>query len=153
MKPCGGRLTPESAGTVVAPGRFVIPLRLGAPFLLTLALVATSGCGTVGRVGDLFVSGGGTVLREALRAGDMPRPAALLGAPAGENLWAHAVTAPGVLSVLPAETSVGWATVFTGETPARSGDALRAWMTAAVGPGPTQLDVMPLVLVLLLGTP
>ncbi len=118
-----------------------------------LGLVMLSGCGTIGRVGELFVSGGETVLRdplrpvrggprvlvvaldgvgearlrEALAAGDMPRLAALLGPPAGDNLWTHAVEAPGVLSVLPAETSAGWAAVFTGATPARSGIPGNEW--------------------------
>lgn len=122
---------------------------------LTLLLVfaALSGCGVTARVGELFLAGGeatlreplrpirGTtrvlvlaldgvgdgVLREALAAGEMPRLAELLGAPVGENLWANAYAAPGVMSVLPAETSGGWAAVFTGEPPARSGVPGNEW--------------------------
>ena len=112
-----------------------------------------SGCGVSSRVGELFLAGGertlreplrpvrGTtrvlvlaldgvgdgVLREALAAGEMPHLAGLLGAPQGENLWANAYAAPGVMSVLPAETSGGWAAVFTGETPARSGIPGNEW--------------------------
>ncbi len=124
---------------------------------LSLLALLASGCGTFGasaaRVGELFVAGGertlrddlrpirGTtrvlvigldgvgdgVLREAIASGEMPRLSALLGAPQGENLWAHAYAAPGVMSVLPSETSGGWAAVYTGATGAQSGVPGNEW--------------------------
>lgn len=68
------------------------------------------------------------MLREALAAGDLPRTAALLGAPTDSaGVWAHAYAAPGVLSVLPSETAVGWSALFTGAPPAVNGVVGNEW--------------------------
>jgi hypothetical protein len=60
-------------------------------------------------------------LLSVVTSGRTPHLGALLGAPLGEGLFAHGYAARDVLSVLPSTTLAAWASVFTGEPPARTG--------------------------------
>lgn len=66
-------------------------------------------------------------LRRALASGAMPRTAALLGRETAPRVYEHAWAAPGVLSILPSTTYAAWASVFTGEPPARTGVPGNEW--------------------------
>src|SRR5687768_919629 len=66
-------------------------------------------------------------LRRALAGGGMPRAAALLGRETSPRVYEHAWAAPGVLSILPSTTYAAWASVFTGEPPARTGVPGNEW--------------------------
>jgi predicted AlkP superfamily pyrophosphatase or phosphodiesterase len=57
----------------------------------------------------------------AIRGGGMPHTAAVLGAELGAGVFATGYSVPGVLTVLPSTTLAAWASVFTGEPPARTG--------------------------------
>jgi hypothetical protein len=70
---------------------------------------------------------GATELRRALSGGQMPRTAALLGRETSPGVYAHAWSAPGVLSILPSTTYAAWASVFTGQPPARTGVPGNEW--------------------------
>ena len=70
---------------------------------------------------------GATELRRALDGGVMPRTAALLGRETAPGVYEHAWSAPGVLSILPSTTYAAWASVFTGEPPARTGVPGNEW--------------------------
>ncbi|HEX8298104.1 MAG TPA: alkaline phosphatase family protein [Rubricoccaceae bacterium] len=72
---------------------------------------------------------GDPILREALRDGSLPALSALLGPTVGDNLWAHGYAAPRVASVYPAETTAGWAAVYTGRPPAETGIAGNEWFS------------------------
>ncbi|HEX6910270.1 MAG TPA: alkaline phosphatase family protein [Longimicrobium sp.] len=66
-------------------------------------------------------------LRRALAGGGMPRTAALLGRETAPRVYEHAWAAPGVLSILPSTTYAAWASVFTGQPPARTGIPGNEW--------------------------
>lgn len=66
-------------------------------------------------------------LRRALASGGMPRTSALLGRETEPRLYEHAWAAPGVLSILPSTTYAAWASVFTGQPPARTGVPGNEW--------------------------
>jgi hypothetical protein len=66
-------------------------------------------------------------LQRALTGGVMPRTAALLGRETSPRVYEHAWSAPGVLSILPSTTYAAWASVFTGEPPARTGVPGNEW--------------------------
>jgi hypothetical protein len=70
---------------------------------------------------------GATELRRALSGGQMPRTAALLGRETAPGVYADAWWAPGVLSILPSTTFAAWASVFTGQPPARTGVPGNEW--------------------------
>jgi predicted AlkP superfamily pyrophosphatase or phosphodiesterase len=124
--------------------------------VFALLIASGCGCGSFGQTLDeaaeLFVDGGEQRLREsprpirgaprvllialdgvsedqlrgALDDGDMPALARLLGERQGDT-FAHAYLAPSVPAAFPAETSVGWATVFTGAPPAVTGVTGNEW--------------------------
>ncbi len=130
-----------------------LPIRL---FLL-LVLLPVAGCGSLGQTLDEFaelvVSGGEQRLREPMRPirgrarvlmialdgvseeqlrgamadGDLPSLAELIGSESGDGVYEKGYLAPGVVSAFPAETSVGWATVFTGAPPAVTGVTGNEW--------------------------
>lgn len=60
-------------------------------------------------------------LHAAARSGRAPHLAAALGREEGDGLYATGYSVPGVLTVLPSTTLAAWASVFTGEPPARTG--------------------------------
>jgi hypothetical protein len=70
---------------------------------------------------------GESELRRALAAGVMPRTAAVLGRETSPRVYEHAWSAPGVLSILPSTTYAAWASVFTGQPPARTGVPGNEW--------------------------
>ena len=75
---------------------------------------------------------GQDALTDALAAGDLPALGALFGgardsAGRGGGLYEQAVIANQVASVFPSETVPGWAAVFTGAPPARSGVPGNEW--------------------------
>jgi len=51
----------------------------------------------------------------------------LLGPRRGEHLFAHGVSVPGALSILPSTTVAAWASVYTGQPPARTGVPGNEW--------------------------
>lgn len=63
---------------------------------------------------------GRDVLYEALRAGDLPELAALLGGRQGRD-FPHALLHPDLLAVLPSSTIPGWASIFSGAPPGEHG--------------------------------
>lgn len=64
---------------------------------------------------------GADELHDAIRQGGTPHIASVLGSEAGDGLYATGYSVPDVLSVLPSTTLAAWASVFTGEPPARTG--------------------------------
>jgi hypothetical protein len=60
-------------------------------------------------------------LLTAIRAGGAPHIASVLGEEVGDGIFATGYSVPDVLSILPSTTLAAWASVFTGEPPARSG--------------------------------
>ena len=64
---------------------------------------------------------GADELLRAVRGGGTPYISSLLGAEIGDGMFARGYAAPGVLSVLPSTTLAAWASVFSGEPPARTG--------------------------------
>lgn len=62
------------------------------------------------------------LLYELLDAGELPALARLLGGKQGES-WPHAHFEQRLLAAMPTSTLAAWATVFTGEPPARHGIA------------------------------
>ena len=127
--------------------------------LASLSVLLLTGCrsarNTLGEASELFAEGGSRVLREPMRPvrgttrvlilafdgvgdpvlrraladGSLPALSALLGERQGENVWAHGYAAPGVTSVYPAETTAGWAAVYTGRSPAETGIAGNEWFS------------------------
>jgi hypothetical protein len=64
----------------------------------------------------------------AVRTGLMPRTSMLFGgARDEEGTFAHAYSAPDVLSVLPSSTTAAWTSVFTGRPPADTGIPGNEW--------------------------
>jgi hypothetical protein len=63
---------------------------------------------------------GRDVLYDALRAGDLPELAALLGGQKGRDL-PHALLHPDLLAVLPSSTIPAWASIFSGAPPGEHG--------------------------------
>jgi hypothetical protein len=107
---------PEEVAELLATGgekRLREPLRplRGGPRVILFALDG---------VGD-------TELRRALAAGVMPRTSAVLGRETSPRVYEHAWSAPGVLSILPSTTYAAWASVFTGQPPARTGVPGNEW--------------------------
>ncbi|WNG35415.1 alkaline phosphatase family protein [Archangium violaceum] len=51
----------------------------------------------------------------------------LLGPQRGEHLFAHGFSVPGALSILPSTTVAAWASVYTGQPPARTGVPGNEW--------------------------
>jgi hypothetical protein len=70
---------------------------------------------------------GRDMLYGGLERGEMPRLSALVGAPAGEGTHEHGYAEGDALSILPSTTMAAWASVFTGEPPARSGVPGNEW--------------------------
>lgn len=64
---------------------------------------------------------GADELLAAIRDGSAPHIAAVAGREVGDGVFATAYAAPDVLTVLPSTTLAAWASVFTGEPPARTG--------------------------------
>lgn len=64
---------------------------------------------------------GADELHDAIRQSGTPHIASVLGNDAGDGLFASGYSIPDVLSVLPSTTLAAWASVFTGEPPARTG--------------------------------
>jgi hypothetical protein len=148
--------------------RRVLLAAVGA-LLLAGAYFVVTRAGLIREAAELVRQGGETPLREVLRPprggprvvvvaldgvgrgalygaigrGDMPRLAGLMGVAAagGDGVHEHAWAAPDVLSILPSTTMAAWASVFTGEPPARTGvpgnewferEAMRFWAPAPV---------------------
>lgn len=131
--------------------------RLSDRFLLLLLLLSVAGCGSLGQTLDEFaelvVSGGEQRLREPMRPirgharvlmialdgvsedqlrdaladGDLPSLSELVGPESEHGVYERGYFAPDVVSAFPAETSVGWATVFTGASPAETGVTGNEW--------------------------
>jgi hypothetical protein len=57
----------------------------------------------------------------AIRSGSMPHTASVLGQDRGDGVFDTGYSVPDVLTVLPSTTLAAWASVFTGEPPARTG--------------------------------
>jgi hypothetical protein len=70
-------------------------------------------------------------LMQAIRSGNAPHIAALLGKEQGNGLFEHGYSAPGVLSVLPSSTVADWSAVFTGTPPAQNGWPGDEWFDRA----------------------
>lgn len=70
---------------------------------------------------------GANELYKALLAGSTPRIQGLMGAEAGEGVFAHGYAVPNVTSILPSTTMAAWASIFTGEPPARTGVPGNEW--------------------------
>jgi len=76
----------------------------------------------------LALDGGGhDVLMQAIRSGDAPFIAALMGPQTGPELFAHAYSAPDVETILPSSTVAAWSSIFTGAPPADDGIAGDEW--------------------------
>ena len=146
---------------------------MSRPALALLAAVVLGGCsnvlGTVEEAAELIAEGDARVLREpmrpvrgtdrvlvlafdgvgedlltdALATGDLPALGALSGAGRGGGLYEHAVIASQIPGVFPSETVPGWAAVFTGAPPARSGVPGNEWFArdsaAVYAPVPTSV--------------
>ena len=65
--------------------------------------------------------------RRAVRDGDAPNIAGLLGVEAGVEGYTHGYVAPDALSILPSTTMAAWSSIFTGEPPARTGVPGNEW--------------------------
>lgn len=64
---------------------------------------------------------GADELHATIRSGSVPHIASVVGEDAGNGVFGSGYSVPGVLSVLPSTTLAAWASVFTGEPPARTG--------------------------------
>ena len=64
---------------------------------------------------------GADELHATIRSGAVPHIASVVGEDAGNGVFGSGYSVPGVLSVLPSTTLAAWASVFTGEPPARTG--------------------------------
>lgn len=66
-------------------------------------------------------------LRQVLEDGGSGHMKALLGEARGDGVYAHGYAVPGVLSILPSTTAAAWASIYTGEPPARTGVPGNEW--------------------------
>jgi hypothetical protein len=66
-------------------------------------------------------------LMDAIKSFQMPSISALLGKDEGNGLFEHGYAAPEALSVLPSSTIADWASIFTGNVPARDGVTGDEW--------------------------
>ncbi len=66
-------------------------------------------------------------LMQAIRSGNMPNLAGLLGKERGQGLFDHGYAAPRALSILPSSTIAAWSALFTGTPPAAHGVAGDEW--------------------------
>lgn len=65
--------------------------------------------------------------RQAVREHPSGAIHALLGPERGEHLFEHGFSVPGALSILPSTTVAAWASVYTGQPPARTGVPGNEW--------------------------
>ncbi|HYO69403.1 MAG TPA: alkaline phosphatase family protein [Archangium sp.] len=65
--------------------------------------------------------------RQAVREHASGSIHALLGPERGEHLYEHGFAVPGALSILPSTTVAAWASVYTGQPPARTGVPGNEW--------------------------
>ncbi|MEX2430896.1 MAG: alkaline phosphatase family protein [Dehalococcoidia bacterium] len=84
-------------------------------------------------------------LYQAIRDGSMPNVSSLVGAVQDTmGLWEHGYGAREVMSVLPAETTAGWAAILTGARPSDSGVPGNEWFIrdslAFFAPVPLSVD-------------
>ncbi|HLW70156.1 MAG TPA: alkaline phosphatase family protein [Candidatus Binataceae bacterium] len=101
-------------------------LRHGGEEQLTKAPPAVAPAGP--HVLILALDGGGhDVLMQAIRSGDAPFIAALMGQQQSPDLFAHAYSAPDVETILPSSTVAAWSAIFTGAPPADDGIAGDEW--------------------------
>jgi hypothetical protein len=70
---------------------------------------------------------GDTEFRQAVRERPSGSIHALLGPARGEHLFEHGFAVPGALSILPSTTVAAWASVYTGQPPARTGVPGNEW--------------------------
>ncbi|MBC7933518.1 MAG: alkaline phosphatase family protein [Rubrivivax sp.] len=70
---------------------------------------------------------GADELQEGIRSGKAPRIQSVLGAEVGAGVFAHGYAAPEALSILPSTTMAAWASVYTGQPPARTGVPGNEW--------------------------
>jgi hypothetical protein len=66
-------------------------------------------------------------LMQAIRSGNAPNLAALLGKERRQGVFEHAYAAPRAWSILPSSTIAAWAAIFTGSPPATNGVAGDEW--------------------------
>lgn len=66
-------------------------------------------------------------LMEAIRSGNAPNLAGLLGKERRQGLFEHAYAAPRAWSILPSSTIAAWSALFTGTPPAANGVAGDEW--------------------------
>jgi len=66
-------------------------------------------------------------LMQAIRSGNAPNLAGLLGKDRGQGLYEHAYAAPRAWSILPSSTIAAWSALFTGTPPAANGVAGDEW--------------------------
>jgi hypothetical protein len=66
-------------------------------------------------------------LMQAIRSGNAPNLAGLLGHERGQGLFDHGYAAPRALSILPSSTIPAWAAIFTGTPPAANGVTGDEW--------------------------
>ena len=66
-------------------------------------------------------------LMQAVRSGDAPNLAGLLGKERRQGLFEHAYAAPTAWSILPSSTITAWSALFTGTGPAANGVAGDEW--------------------------
>ncbi len=70
---------------------------------------------------------GADELRQVLNERRAERIQALLGEEQGGGVYAHGYSVPGVLSILPSTTVAAWASLYTGQPPARAGIPGNEW--------------------------
>jgi hypothetical protein len=130
-----------------------ILLAAGAAILLAGAYLVITRAGLIREAAELVRQGGEARLREVLRParggtrvlvvaldgvgrgalydgisrGEMPRLAAFMGAAGDDGVHEHAWAAPDFVSILPSTTMAAWASVFSGEPPARTGVTGNEW--------------------------
>ena len=66
-------------------------------------------------------------LMQAIRSGNAPNLAGLLGHERGQGLFDHGYAAPRALSILPSSTIAAWSAIFTGTPPAANGVTGDEW--------------------------
>src|SRR5262249_25502658 len=66
-------------------------------------------------------------LMQAIRSGDAPNLAGLLGRETAQGLFEHGYAAPQAWSVLPSSTIAAWAAIFTGVPPSANGVTGDEW--------------------------
>lgn len=70
---------------------------------------------------------GSSEFRQAVREHPSGAIHSLLGPERGEHLFEHGYAVPGALSILPSTTVAAWASVYTGQPPARTGVPGNEW--------------------------